>query len=185
MPKTKSRPARPAPTERTSRRPRLHTAARNEPQSVVQAATPQARSSPVEQSAPQAPTTSVCTIPVTEPPVPTANLTLVPLDSNHTILPLPVGSTQFSLGYYVDPSTRDKIISGPLFCHYSGQPLTRYQFSSVLAKALQVLGINSKYYKSHSFRIGAATMLAQQGLSEQAIQASGRWHSQAYRSYIR
>lgn len=76
-------------------------------------------------------------------------------------------------------------VTGPLFCHYSGQPLTRYQFSSVLAKALQVLGINSKYYKSHSFRIGAATMLAQQGLSEQAIQASGRWHSQAYRSYIR
>lgn len=112
MPKTKSRPARPAPTERTSRRPRLHAAARDEPQSVVQAATPQALSSPVEQSAPQAPTTSVCTIPVTEPPVPTGNLTLVPLDSNHTILPLPVGSTQFSLGYYVDPSTRDKIISG-------------------------------------------------------------------------
>uniref|UniRef100_A0A8W8M4Z2 Tyr recombinase domain-containing protein n=1 Tax=Magallana gigas TaxID=29159 RepID=A0A8W8M4Z2_MAGGI len=182
MPKTKSRPA---PTERTSRRPRLHAAARDEPQSVVQAATPQALSSPVEQSAPQAPTTSVCTIPFTEPPVPTGKLTLVPLDSNHTILPLPVGSTQFSLGYYVDPSTRDNIISGPLFCHYSGQPLTRYQFSSVLAKALQVLGINSKYYKSHSFRIGAATMLAQQGLSEQAIQASGRWHSQAYRSYIR
>lgn len=76
-------------------------------------------------------------------------------------------------------------VTGPLFCHYSGQPLTRYQFSPVLAKALQVLGINSKYYKSHSFRIGAATMLAQQGLSEQAIQASGRWHSQAYRSYIR
>nr|XP_034318613.1 uncharacterized protein LOC117686875 [Crassostrea gigas] len=71
MPKTKSRPARPAPTERTSRRPRLHAAARDEPQSVVQAATPQARSSPVEQSAPQATTTSVCTIPVTEPPVPT------------------------------------------------------------------------------------------------------------------
>lgn len=111
MPKTKSRPARPAPTERTSRRPRLHAAARDEPQSVVQAATPQALSSPVEQSAPQAPTTSVCTIPVTEPPVPTGNLTLVPLDS-HTILPLSVGSTQFSLGYYVDPSTRDKIISG-------------------------------------------------------------------------
>lgn len=68
MPKTKSRPARPVPTEHTSRRPRLHAAARDEPQTVVQAATPQALSSPVEQSAPQAPTTSVCTIPVTEPP---------------------------------------------------------------------------------------------------------------------
>uniref|UniRef100_A0A8W8HS92 C3H1-type domain-containing protein n=1 Tax=Magallana gigas TaxID=29159 RepID=A0A8W8HS92_MAGGI len=109
MPKTISRPA---PTERTSRRPRLHSAARDEPQTVVQAATPLALTSPVEQSEPQAPTTSVCTVLVTEPTVPTGNLPLVPLDSNHTILPLPVGSTHFSLGYYVDPSTRDKIISG-------------------------------------------------------------------------
>lgn len=98
--------------ERTSRRPRLHGAARDEPQPIVQPTHPHTFTSPVELSAPQAPTTSVCSMPVTEPTVPTGNLTLVPLNTNHTILPLPVGSTQFSLGYYVDPSTRDKIISG-------------------------------------------------------------------------
>lgn len=108
----KSWPARLALTEQTSRRPRLHNAARDEPQTVVQPTPPQASTSPVELSAPQAPTTSVCAIPVTEPTVPKGNLTFVSLNSNHTILPLTVGSTQFSLKYYVGPSTRDKMISG-------------------------------------------------------------------------
>ena len=74
---------------------------------------------------------------------------------------------------------------GPLFCHYSGKILTRYQFSSVLSKTLSLIGIDGKLYKSHSFRIGAATTMAQQGCSEQAIQASGRWKSNAFKCYIR
>lgn len=110
MPKTKSWPARPALTERTSKRPRLHTAAMDEPQTVVQPTSPQVSTSPVELSAPQSPTTSVCAIPVTEPTVPKGNLTLVSLNSNHTILTLTVGSSQFPLKYYVGPSTRDKMI---------------------------------------------------------------------------
>lgn len=80
MPKTKSRPARPAPTERTYRRPRLHPAARDGPQTVVQPTPPQASTSPVELSAPQSPTTSVSAIQVTEPTVPKGNLTLVSLN---------------------------------------------------------------------------------------------------------
>lgn len=92
MPRIKSRPA---PTERTSKRPRPHAAARDEPQPIVQPIPRQAFTSPVGQSAPLAPTTSVCTIPVTEPTVSTGNLTLVPLDSNHTILPLSVGLQNF------------------------------------------------------------------------------------------
>lgn len=113
MPKTKSWPARPALTERTSKRPRLHTAAMDEPQTVVQPTPPQVSTSPVELSAPQSPTTSVCAIPVvTEPTMPKGNLTLVSLNSNHTILTLTVGSSQFPLKYYVGPSTRDKMISG-------------------------------------------------------------------------
>lgn len=84
MPKTKSWPARPALTERTSKRPRLHTAAMDEPQTVVQPTPPQVSTSPVELSAPQSPTTSVCAIPVTEPTVPKGNFTLVSLNSNHT-----------------------------------------------------------------------------------------------------
>lgn len=74
--------------------------------------TPQVSTSTVELSAPQSPTTSVCAIPVTEPTLPKGNLTLVSLNSNHTILTLTVGSSQFPLKYYVGPSTRDKMISG-------------------------------------------------------------------------
>lgn len=111
MPETKSWPARPALTEQTSRRPRLHTAARDKPQTVVQPTPPHASTSSVELSAPQSPTTSVCAIPVTEPTVPKCNLTLVSLNSNHTILILTMGSLQFQLKYYVGPSTRDKMIS--------------------------------------------------------------------------
>lgn len=80
MPKTKSWPARPALTERSSRRPQLHTAARDETQTVVQPTPPQASTSPVELSAPQSPTTSVSAIQVTEPTVPEGNLTLVSLN---------------------------------------------------------------------------------------------------------
>lgn len=74
---------------------------------------------------------------------------------------------------------------GPLFCHFSGQPLTRYQFSAMLTKTLHTLGIYSTEYKSHSFRIGAATTLAHQGYNNDIIQAAGRWHSNVYASYIR
>lgn len=112
MPKTKLWPARQALTERTSRRARLHTAGRDEPQTVVQPTPPQASTSPVELSVPQSPTTSVCAIPVTEPNVQKGNLTLVSLNSNHTILTLIVGSSQFPLKYNVGTSTRDKMISG-------------------------------------------------------------------------
>ena len=49
---------------------------------------------------------------------------------------------------------------GFLFCHYSGKPLSRYQFSSVLSKTLNLLGIDSKLYQSHIFRIGSATTRA-------------------------
>ncbi|KAJ8319735.1 hypothetical protein KUTeg_002713 [Tegillarca granosa] len=48
-------------------------------------------------------------------------------------------------------------VPGILFCHFGGDPLTRYQFSSVLRKTLSFFNIEFKYYKSHSFRIGAAT----------------------------
>lgn len=76
-------------------------------------------------------------------------------------------------------------ITGPLFCHFSGKPLTRYQFSAVLAKVLAQSSIDSKNFKSHSFRIGAATTLALQGETQHVIQLAGRWQSNAYRTYIR
>lgn len=76
-------------------------------------------------------------------------------------------------------------ISGPLYCHFDGKPITRYQFSAVMGKALAVLGYNSKLYTTHSFRIGAATAAAEKGLSDEEIKLAGRWKSSAFQTYIR
>jgi len=76
-------------------------------------------------------------------------------------------------------------IEGAFFCHFGGKPLTRYQFTAVLKKALEKLGLNGLNFKTHSFRIGAATMAALNGLSEEEIQVAGRWKSLAFKSYIR
>ena len=74
---------------------------------------------------------------------------------------------------------------GALFCHFDGSPLTRYQFSAHLKRSLSCLGIDVKGFKSHSFRIGAATSYAMEGMSDERIQVIGRWASQAYLNYIR
>lgn len=76
-------------------------------------------------------------------------------------------------------------IEGPLFCHFGGNPLTRYQFTSMLKRALCTLGISQTNYGSHSFRIGCATHAAMQGFSDEEIQLMGRWKSKAYKNYIR
>ncbi|KAK3086984.1 hypothetical protein FSP39_000036 [Pinctada imbricata] len=77
------------------------------------------------------------------------------------------------------------VIDGPLFCHFDRSPITRYQFSSVLSKTIRSLGLNSLNFKTHSFRIGAATTAAEMGLSDSDIQVAGRWRSQAFKAYIR
>ena len=74
---------------------------------------------------------------------------------------------------------------GPLFCHFGGKPLTRYQFSAVLDKAIIAIGLDNKYYKSHSFRIGAASAAADRGFSDDDIKMAGRWKSSAFKTYIR
>lgn len=77
-------------------------------------------------------------------------------------------------------------VGGPLFCHFGGDPLTRYQFASMLRKSLVVLGIpNVDYFSTHSFRIGGATHCAMLGYSNEQIQIMGRWKSNAFKSYIR
>lgn len=71
-----------------------------------------------------------------------------------------------------------------LFCHQNGTPLTRNQFSSVLAKAVRHAGLLLNY-SSHSFRIGRATDLAAMGVSTEKIMELGRWRSRAVTRYIR
>lgn len=76
-------------------------------------------------------------------------------------------------------------ISGPLFCHYGVKPLTRYQFSAVLDKAIVAIGLDKRFYKSYSFRIGAASTAYQKEFSDEDIKIAGRWKSSAFQTYIR
>ena len=76
-------------------------------------------------------------------------------------------------------------VSNILFCHKDNSPLTRYQFGAVLTKTLSALKINTAGYKSHSFRIGAASWLALQGTPHDVIKKMGRWSSNAFLRYIR
>ena len=74
---------------------------------------------------------------------------------------------------------------GSYFRHATGHPVTRYQFTCVLSKALNQAGINSNFYSSHSFRIGAATSAAMMGLEDEQIAKCGRWTSNIFKSYVR
>ena len=71
-----------------------------------------------------------------------------------------------------------------LLTHLNSKPLTKYQFQAILQKALQFIGVTG-HFRSHSFRIGMATELAKQGLSDTEIKAKGRWRSTSYLTYIR
>ena len=73
---------------------------------------------------------------------------------------------------------------GPLFLFQDGRPLTRALLTSWLRDILSSAGIQGNF-SSHSFRIGAATVAARNGIPDHQIQALGRWTSSAYLLYIR
>lgn len=75
---------------------------------------------------------------------------------------------------------------GPLFCHPPDKPVNRAYFNTALKRAVEFIGYDSKLYKSHSFRVGAATRAVDLGFSEVEIQHMGRWGSNsAYKNYVR
>ncbi|XP_055998375.1 uncharacterized protein LOC125674321 isoform X2 [Ostrea edulis] len=74
---------------------------------------------------------------------------------------------------------------GPLFILNGGLQLTRSVFNKTLQKCLLCCGLDSTRYKGHSFRIGAATVAAQNGCTDAQIRSVGRWHSNAFQKYIR
>ena len=73
---------------------------------------------------------------------------------------------------------------GPLFRYQTGRPLTHTRFVAEVRAALERAGWDSSGYSGHSFRIGAATTAAQEGIGDAIIQRLGRWSSGAYRGYI-
>lgn len=74
---------------------------------------------------------------------------------------------------------------GPLFVFQNGTPLTRARFVVRLREALGSAGVDQSAYSGHSFRSGAATTAARQGISDSTIKMLGRWKSSAYQLYIK
>ena len=74
---------------------------------------------------------------------------------------------------------------GPLFIMDSGSPLTRQKLVVSLRSALSTANIDASAYCGHSFRIGAATTAASQGVEDAMIKTLGRWESTAYQRYIK
>ena len=73
---------------------------------------------------------------------------------------------------------------GPLFLFTNGQPLTRTGLTDWLRRIMAANQIPGNF-SSHSFRIGAATVAARNGVPDHLIQTMGRWSSNAYQLYIR
>ena len=74
---------------------------------------------------------------------------------------------------------------GPLFLFQDGSMLTKPRLLAGIWEALAPYGADSRLLMGHSFRIGAATAVAEAGLDDSMIQMLGRWHSSTYHRYIR
>ncbi len=74
---------------------------------------------------------------------------------------------------------------GPLFRYKDGRPLTRQRFIRTVRRGLTVAKVPVEGYSSHSFRIGAATAAAAEGVSDAVIKTLGRWKSSAYNLYVK
>lgn len=73
----------------------------------------------------------------------------------------------------------------PLFLLPDGQPLTRPFLVAWLKETVAKVGMDAARFSGHSFRIGAATTAAMQGIGDGTIQVLGRWKSDSYTRYIR
>lgn len=73
---------------------------------------------------------------------------------------------------------------GPLFQLQDGTRLTKQEFVARMKRALAAAGVDASH-SGHSFRIGAATVAAANGVGEATIQTLGTWKSNSYARYIR
>ena len=70
--------------------------------------------------------------------------------------------------------------SGPLFIWDNGHFLTRAHFVTEVKRALELAGVEASDFNSHSFRIGAASTAAANGMEDSLIKTLDRWESDAY-----
>ncbi|XP_065150157.1 uncharacterized protein [Paramisgurnus dabryanus] len=99
--------------------------------------------------------------------------------------PSPIQPYQTLLAYLHSRNSQARSASDPLFIDDSNRLVTRFWFQKHLKSVLLLSGIPADSFSSHSFCIGAATTAAQKGLSQQQIQALGRWSSEPFKTYIR
>jgi hypothetical protein len=65
------------------------------------------------------------------------------------------------------------------------KPYDINMFSKELRLVVAAAGLPVEAIKPHSFRIGAATVLNAEHVSDTAIQKFGAWNSKAFRVYVR
>ena len=74
----------------------------------------------------------------------------------------------------------------PAFRWADGTPLTTKRLNSILRDRLAgYLEGDEKFYTTHSFRTGAASMMGALGYSDEDIKAMGKWSSNAFENYTK
>jgi hypothetical protein len=74
----------------------------------------------------------------------------------------------------------------PMFRWENGTPLTGTKLNAIMSKLLgPYTDRNKGSFNTHSFRIGLASMLGTLGYSDEEVQASGRWSSRAFETYMK
>lgn len=73
--------------------------------------------------------------------------------------------------------------SGPLFTLADGSSVSTHHFSQALNHCLTFCGLENRYFKPHSFCIGAASFAADQGFTDAQIRGLGCWKSDAFKVY--
>lgn len=74
---------------------------------------------------------------------------------------------------------------GPLFLFANGRFLTRARFVKLVQDGLKKSGFDDSRFCGLSFRFGAATTAAANGVEESVIKTLGCWESLAYLQYMR
>jgi integrase len=74
--------------------------------------------------------------------------------------------------------------SGPMFVSESGSAFSTVDFRAHLNIVCAKAGLPLAQVKPHSFRRGAATVLAAAGVEDSALQNFGFWRSDAFRAYV-
>lgn len=110
--------------------------------------------------------------------------------SNNTTLRICENSSNSQLCPYrslLDYLNLRKHTSGldPLLSFMDNAPVSRQYFTQQLNGVLSFCYLNLHRFYTHSFRIGAASTAATLGYSELQIQTMGRWHSSAFKKYVR